>query len=106
MDNYVGHISVSNGKITIDLAQDSLCDGVYSIIQESESKAAKRRKCKFNPTYKPYDKETFTKELIALVGDRKVSLVQISRELDMPKTTLNNRCTKLNLHHLFTQKRS
>lgn len=106
MSNYAGHISVINGKITIDLGGKLLSDGVYSIIQESESKAAKRRKCQFNPTYKPYDKEAFTKELIALVGDRKVSLVQISRELDMPKTTLNNRCTKLNLHHLFTQKKS
>jgi len=106
MGNYAGHISVINGKITIDLGGKLLSDGVYSIIQESESKAAKRRKCLFNPTYKPYDKEAFTKELIERVGDRKVSLLQIARELDMPKTTLNGRCTKLNLHYLFTQKKS
>lgn len=106
MNIYAGHISVSNGKITIDLGGKLLSDGVYSIIQESESKAAKRRKCQFNPTYKPYDKEAFTKELIALVGDRKVSLLQVARELDMPKTTLNGICMKLNLLHLFTQKKS
>lgn len=103
MGNYVGHIAVADGKITIDLGGKLLCDGVYSIIQEAKTRSAKK-KCLINPTYKKYDKEAFIKQVINAIDGRRISINALADEMGIAQTTLQGRVERLKIRHLFTRK--
>jgi hypothetical protein len=105
MSIYCGHISIEGGKITIDLGGKILPDGVYSIIQEAESKRT-RKKSKINPTYKPYDKEAFIDSVILAIAGRKITITKLAEEMGFPASTMINRVEKLNLKHLFVLRKS
>ncbi len=100
MSIYCGHISIEGGKITIDLGGKILPDGVYSIIQEAESKRT-RKKSNINPTYTPYDKEAFIADVVRAIGGRKISINKLAEEMGYPSSTMIGRVTKLGIKHLF-----
>lgn len=104
MSNYVGHISIKDAKITIDLGGKILPDGVYSIIQEAKTRSA-RKKCVINPKYKPYDKEEFKRQVIEAIDGREISIPALAREMGIAQSTLGGRVTRDGLKHLFKMRK-
>lgn len=103
MSNYCGHISIHDGKITIDLGGKLLPDGIYSIMQEAKTRSAKK-KCAINPTYKKYDKEAFIRQVIEAIDGRQISITALASEMRIAPTTLQGRVERLNIRHLFASR--
>jgi hypothetical protein len=100
MNSYCGHISVENGKISIDLGGGMLPDGVYSIMQESIPKQNKKKDQSPMPLY---DIDKFVKDVKAAMKGREgiITMNTLAREMKIYETTLVRRIKENNLLHLF-----
>jgi hypothetical protein len=100
MSLYCGHISVENGKISIDLGGSILEDGVYSIMQES---IPKQNKKKDQPPMPLYDIDKFVKDVKSAMKGREgvITMNTLAREMKIYETTLVRRIKENNLLHLF-----
>lgn len=102
--SYCGHMAICDGVITIDLGGRVLSDGIYSIIQES--KPSKKEKPRFNPSYGPYNRETFADEVVKAIDGREISIKALAREMGMHESTLARRVKNSGVIHLFKLRKS
>lgn len=100
MNSYCGHITVENGKISIDLGGATLANGVYSIMQESIPKQNKKKEQHQMPLY---DVDKFVKDVTSKMKGRegKITMNALAREMKIYETTLVRRIKENNLLYLF-----